>query len=197
MQIYYAFEDSVSEAVAIKLIKQEKIGCELKKLGTRGGGRSPILAHINKYNQMSKISPVILFIDLDKDECAPSLMVNYPIRDKQPPNKLQVRIAVREVESWLLADKQGIEIYFGIPQNAIPHNPEELDDPKQELLNLIKGKSNADFKREMLPNGKVISGSEYNNYLTDFINTAWDSTRACANADSLDRAIKGIQQITP
>ncbi len=199
MLIRYACEDAPSRAVAIKLINQEKDNCEIRELGGSGSGCGSIFARLDKYNEISKNvnSPVIVFIDLDNTPCAPRLLADHPIHNMQPPNKFQIRVAVREVESWLLADKQGMETYFGIPQNAITHDPEALPNPKQALLNLIKEKARAEFKREMLPKGKAKIGSKYNKHLTDFINTAWDSTRACANADSLDRAIKGIQKITP
>ncbi len=199
MLIRYACEDAPSRAVAIKLINQEKDNdCEIRELGGSGSGCGPIFALLNKYNEISKNvnSPVIVFIDLDNTPCAPRLLADHPIHNMQPPNKFQIRVAVREVESWLLADKQGMETYFGIPQNSIPHYPEQLDDPKQELLNLIKGKARAEFKREMLPKGKAKIGSKYNKHLTDFINTVWDSTRACANANSLARAIERIKQLT-
>ncbi len=197
MLIYYVCEDAPLKAIAIELIKNEKIGCSLQDIGTKHGGRSTILSRLKAYNQTSKKSPVVVFIDLDKYECAPSLFEKFPIKDRQPLERLQIRVAVREVESWLLADKQGMETYFGIPQNAIPHNPEELNDPKQKLFDLIKEKATTKRKRQMLREGNTKVGLEYNYYLVDFINTAWDSTRACANADSLVRAIKGIQKITP
>ena len=203
MLIRYAVEDDPSEAVAIKLINQEKNNnCKVRELGGSGRGYPSIFKRLDEYNETSKDSgePVIIFIDLDNIRCAPRLLGNlqksHPIKDRQPPNKFQIRIAVREVESWLLADKQGMETYFGISQNAIHPSPEKLRDPKQELLNLIKGKAKAKFKRAMLPKGKGTIGTGYNDYLVDFINTVWDSTRACANADSLVRAIKRIKQLT-
>ena len=202
MLIRYAVEDDPLEAVAIKLIKQEKGNCDVRELGGSGRGCGPIFKRLDEYNETSKKSgePVIVFIDLDSTLCAPRLLDNlqksHPIKDRQPPNKFQIRIAVREVESWLLADKEGLETYFGISQKAIHPSPERLRDPKQELLNLIKGKAKAKFKRAMLPKGKGTIGTGYNDYLVDFINTVWDSTRACANADSLVRAIKRIKQLT-
>ena len=201
MLIFYAYEDAPLKAVAIKLIKQEKAECELAVLEPSGDGNSQIFNNLDVYRELSaRISSVILFIDLDnkpETPCSPSLLRAHPINNRQSPPQFQIRIAVRTVESWLLADKEGMEQYFGIPQDAIIDNPEELPNPKQVLLNLIKRNATKEVRHGMLPIDGARVGLEYNNYLTDFINTAWDSTRACANADSLVRAIKGIQKITP
>ncbi len=203
MLIRYACEDAPSRAVAIKLINQKKDNnCEIRELGGSGSGCGPIFTRLDSYSNISKDSgePVIIFIDLDNIRCAPRLLGNlqksHPIKDRQPPNKFQIRIAVREVESWLLADKQGMETYFGISQKAIPPSPEKLSDPKQELLNLIKKNAKARFKREMLPKGKGNIGTGYNDYLVHFIDTVWDYKRACTNSDSLTRAIKRIKELT-
>ena len=202
MLIRYACEDAPSRAVAIKLINQEKNTCDIRELGGSGSGCGPIFKRLDEYNETSKKSgePVIVFIDLDNIRCAPRLLGNlqksHPIKDRQPLNKFQIRIAVREVESWLLADKEGLETYFGISQKAIHPSPEKLSDPKQELLNLIKRNAKAKFKRAMLPKGKGTIGTGYNEYLVHFIDTVWDSTRACANANSLARAIERIKQLT-
>jgi hypothetical protein len=49
-----------------------------------------------------------------------------------------VRVAVREVESWVLADRRRIANFLSAPLNSIPMDPEQLDDPKMALLTLAR-----------------------------------------------------------
>jgi hypothetical protein len=94
--------------------------------------------------------PVLLMTDLDHVECAPVLIDDWCGRHPLPKNML-FRVAVREVEAWLLADREGFSKYSGVPVEKIPRNPESLDDPKQMLMKLIRRYGYRKIKVEVLP----------------------------------------------
>jgi hypothetical protein len=72
----------------------------------RDNGKGFILNRLPNWNQAARYSPWFVLVDLDREPCAPQV-----IKDRLPsPNALmRFRIAVREVESWLMADRPVIE----------------------------------------------------------------------------------------
>ncbi len=48
------------------------------------------------------------------------------------------RVAVREVEAWLLADREQIARFLSIARSRVPQSPETLDNPKQRLVELAR-----------------------------------------------------------
>ena len=46
------------------------------------------------------------------------------------------RVAVAELENWLLADRVGFAGYFGVREGQIPDASDSIDDPKALLLRL-------------------------------------------------------------
>lgn len=49
-----------------------------------------------------------------------------------------VRLAVAELESWLLADNHAAASFFGIKTTGLPAEMDELPDPKATLVNLCR-----------------------------------------------------------
>ena len=69
-------------------------------------GKSYLHASISGYNNAAKFRPWIVLVDLDHDaDCAPELCRNW-IGVKAA--HLCFRVAIRAVESWLLADRESI-----------------------------------------------------------------------------------------
>lgn len=108
--------------------------------------------------------------------------------------RLVVRLAVTEAESWLLADREGFAKTFRIPINKIPHRPDEEHDPKRLILTLAK-KSKLRRIRD-----KVVSehdrdkpGTGYNLHLENFARTHWDAQRAAHLSPSLAKALKRLE----
>lgn len=91
-------------------------------------GKSFLLEKLQAYNRAARFSPWVILVDLDHDhDCAP------PFKKSCLPNPapfMCFRIAVREIESWLLADRERMAKFLDVNIHRIPHNPEELDSPK-------------------------------------------------------------------
>jgi len=106
------------------------------------------------------------------------------------PRTFLFRIAVREVESWIMADRLALSGYLGIAQNNLPANPDELDDPKSVLLSTIRAKCRKKIFLDMLPKGRNQHvGVAYNERLCAFVDQFWDIDRAMAHSPSLARSV--------
>jgi len=185
MNVFLATEDELSEVIAEKLLREAHSEIStINKL--RRGGFGYLRSKMDSWRQLATQFPVFVFTDLDAVECAPSLIKKW-CGDQPLPNGLHIRIAVREVESWLLADKHAVRTLIG-PKGQIPTAPDELNDPKIELLRLAKKAPRTirlDLVQEQSNNLK--QGLGYNARLVPFVQDTWNPERAAENSPSLKR----------
>lgn len=134
--IYIATEDVLSEAVADRLIEEENQGIYVS-VRVRNQGSGYLKKNIRSFTEIAHKIPLLLITDLDRTECPATLIDDWCGKTVLPKTFL-FRIAVREIEAWLLADRKGFSTFSGVPIDRIPNNPESLDDPKQTLLNIVK-----------------------------------------------------------
>ena len=123
-------EDQVSEFVMRKLLEEAnkfQLGYSYSE-----SGFGYIRKNMTGWNQASKGCPFFVLTDLDQTDCAPTLKADW-LSVKQNPN-LIFRVAVKEVEAWLLADIEGFSKYTGISSANFNENTESIDDPKAELF---------------------------------------------------------------
>jgi hypothetical protein len=99
------------------------------------------------------------------------------------------RVAVRELESWLLADTEALAGFLGIRKILIPPGPDLLDDPKQVLVSLGARARRADIRGDLVPrpaSGRSI-GPGYTSRMLEFVQDHWSPAVAEINSDSLRR----------
>ena len=162
------------------------------------------------YGNIKKMCPAFLdmakaglysfvLTDLDRWECPATLIRNWFFSGKTGsfplPKEIVFRVAVREVEAWLMADKEAFANFLGIPPANFADAPDSLPDPKQFLLNAVRRKATKKTILAMLPKGNASIGPEYNDNLCEFINTCWSIDRACARSQSLRRAVAALERI--
>lgn len=208
MEDVYCFsyvEDAPSAAVAHKLVATRNAQMEHSLVFRNGfpavmGGYGAIKSNCEAFLKMAKggIHSFIL-TDLDTAECACSLIrsrFSIPNNDDVvlPPQCI-FRVAVREVESWIIADHEAWAAFIGIPAANFSTQPDQLDDPKRHLLNVIRRKGRKKIHREMLPHGAAQIGPRYNEILCDFVDSSWEPERAAKSSPSLDRAFKALMMI--
>lgn len=159
-------------------------------------GKDSIKQKIDKYNQAAKFLHWFVLIDLDKDEdCAPQLKAGLL---PHPAQFMFFRIAVRSIESWLLADREHIAGFLGISEQKVPSDPEGLLHPKEQMINLARRSKIAGIRQDMVPRvGSGLSeGPAYNARLIEFINhetVGWRPNEAGMNSDSLQRCLNGLR----
>ena len=180
------FEDQISEFVMTKLVdKTEKF---IIANSYSEGGFGYIKKNIAGFNEASKGYPFFILTDLDNAGCAPTLIEDWLVEPAHP--NLIFRIAVHEVEAWLLADIEGFSKYTGISKVNFHDNPEEIVDPKAALLQLIKRCRKRKIREDILPKNEFASvGPNYNERLGEFVYKHWSINRAMKRSDSLKRAM--------
>ena len=198
-------EDAPSAAVARKLVETRNTQLESRIFFHNGfpfitGGQTAIKNKCEAFLNMAKAGIyTIILADLDTAECACSLIRSwFTIPQNDQPNlppKCVFRVIVREVESWILADHTAWAKFIEIPATNFSTQPDQLDDPKGHLLNVIRRKGTKKIHREMLPQGHAHIGPRYNEVLCNFIDNSWMPERAAVNSPSLDRAIKALLKV--
>ena len=187
-----AVEGLVDEAVVRKLIAHA--GAAPGSVYGRQG-KSLLRQRIAGYNNAARRTPWIVLVDLDRDEdCAP------PLRNAwlpHPAPRLCFRVAVREVEAWLLADAERLAAFLGVARKKIPADPEGLDDPKTAMLNLARSSHRKAIREDMAPRqggGRQV-GPAYSSRLIEFVSSSWRLDVAAQRCGSLQRAIDCLRRL--
>ena len=192
--IHVVSEDSLSECVATKIVKLYLKNHIPYPIHT-GGGKSKILRRILQYNKSAKHLHFFIIIDLDREQCLAHFIKNC--FKNQPLKKGMIfRVAVREIESWILADINGFYNYFTIPKQKLSSNPDKLNKPKQHLVNIIDQYcKKRTYKENIIPykNSNAIVGPGYNSEMIKFIHNSWNVERARKNSESLNRCIMALK----
>jgi hypothetical protein len=186
-------EDELSEAVVRRLLGE--LGTYEVVTPYKKHGSGAIKRGLKGYNAASQYTPFVVLTDFDQEECAPVILRNW-IDFEQHPN-LIFRVAVREVEAWLLADREGFAFYAAVSKKRIPLNPDLVEDPKALLFEIIKKSQKRTLKEDILPRylGDRI-GPNYNGRLVEFVAGQWDVGRASENSPSLKKAIEHLRRFS-
>ena len=193
-RVNYATEGGVDAAVAERLILY--CGASVG-LGRVAGGKSKLDPNISRYVESANSLPWLIIRDLDHDAtCAPELRTR--LSQRYLP-LLCLRIAVREIESWLLADRHSISTFLRVRVGAITTSPEDLPDPKGNVVNLARRSSSRAIRAAMVPEEGVgaSEGPEYAAFMTEFARKHWDVPSALSHdtTSSLNRAVRCLERI--
>lgn len=143
-----ATEDELSEACAETLLGQ--VGDHHVGQRLRRNGAGYLKRKARDFNQVARnVMPVLLITDLDRAACAPGLIAAW--LPDGADRRLLFRVAVREVEAWLLADRPAFAGFLGLPVDRLPASPDELPDPKATVLGLVRRSGRRRLKQEILP----------------------------------------------
>ncbi len=189
--IVIAVEDELSGAVMCRLILFSGRNFTINRVfNARGNVR--LKSGMNKFREASRVLPHIVLTDLDSCPCPPELIEKW--NAKQLPSQLLFRIAVREVEAWLMADRAGIAEFLHIAASKVPQAPETEADPKRTLINLARKSRKRRLAQEIVPEvgSSAKIGPLYNSHFVNFVNTCWNIEQARLCAPSLDRALARI-----
>ena len=189
------YEDEPTHQVMLRLYQFFQ-GCitESNAIPCRGNGK--IKKQIRAYNTAAKYGYYFIITDLDTTyQCAPSLIKDW--LPEQGSSQLLFRVAVHEIESWLLADRGNFAAFFSISQKLVPLNPDSEADPKRTVISLAKRSRKREIREAIVPIDNYVSiGPGYNMQFQNFIQNIWNIDSARKNSQSLDRAIRSLEKIT-
>jgi hypothetical protein len=161
-------------------------------INKRGGAK--FWADAPKYNQAARqFQFIFALVDLEQAPCAPQLLA----RKMKTPRQLNfiLRIAERMIESWLLADAQGLADFLGVPASRIPPQPDGIADAKALVVQLARQSRRRDIVSDLVPppglSGRV--GRGYTSQMSEFARCHWDPGRARHHSPSLERALLALK----
>jgi len=121
-----AVEGTVDEAIVRRIIAVA--GAEPGAVYGKAG-KDYLRRKINGYNNAARHSPWIVLVDLDHDaDCAPALCEEW-LPTAAP--RLCFRVAVREAESWLIADAEALAPFLSVARRGVGYRriPSRCHDP--------------------------------------------------------------------
>lgn len=196
MLVSGAVEGTLDEAVVRRLAAD--LGIRLGAVFGRSG-KAHLKARIDGYNRAARFSPWVVLVDLDNDfECAPSLCAEWL---PGPAEHMYLRVAVREIESWLLADRSGIASFLGVPKSRVPRTVDDLDDPKQTLINLARSSRRRGIREDMIPRpgSGASEGPAYTSRMSEFVAKGgrgqWQPSTAAEASPSLARCLRALANL--
>lgn len=195
-EIVLAVEDELSERVARRLAGEAGLAVTAC-LGK--SGVTYLQKRLSAFIQLAKRQNVLLLIDMDRQSrrrpCAPELIRHW-LKEQDIPKKLFFRVAVCEIESWLLADHQAMRELFsdGI---KLPNSPDLEQDPKKLLL-LLARRARRSLREDLVreENGEPRQGLAYNAVLGQWVDNYWSPERAAQKSESLKRAMIRLRNIS-
>jgi len=196
ISINIAIEDDLSEAIALRLLDFTQRNFVVQ--GTiHSGGFGYLRKRIVSINQAAKGIPFFVLTDLDAAICPSDLKQSWL---QQPINpNLLFRVAVHEVEAWLLGDREGMAALLGVRDELIPFLPETLPDPKRSLIDLARRSRSSSLRRQLVPKAGSTAkqGPEYNACLIPFVNQRWSPQEARIHCPSLNSCIERLLAFQP
>jgi hypothetical protein len=188
--ITVAVEGDIDAAVARRVITEA--GLLIGPIhGRRGKG------HLDKslrgYNNAARFTCWLVLRDLDNDsECAPELVTALL---PEPSIQMRFRVAVRQIEAWLLADRARIADLFQLPLGVVPADPEALVDAKAAVIQLARRCRNRRLRHDLVPDPDTTAkvGAGYSGRMIDFAANLWRPRVAARSSPSLASCIKAVE----
>jgi hypothetical protein len=187
-----AVEGDIDEAVFRRLAAEAGIaaGPVYGKMG-----KQHLRTHIHGYDHAARFFPWLVLVDLDRDaDCAPSLRQSWLPR---PVSSMCFRIAVREIEAWLLADRGAIAKFLSVSAARVPLAPELEQDPKAVVVALASRSRSSAIRADIVPRpgSKRQVGPAYTSRMMEFVSQHWRPAVAARAAESLERCRRRIAEI--
>lgn len=161
-------------------------------------GKRPLLDRLPGFNNAARFSPWLVLVDLDQDaDCAPPFCAAAL---PAPSNGMCFRVAVRAVESWLLADRDRFASFLGVSPARLPEDPDDHPNPKQMVVNLARRSRSRDMAKDLVPregSGRS-EGPAYASRLIEFISDdrrGWRPQVAARSSDSLARCLRSLRRL--
>ena len=162
-------------------------------------GKPFLLQSLNGYNNAARFAPWVALVDLDRDcDCAPLCVQRWL---PNPAPQMYFRVAVRAAEAWLLADRERIARWLGVAVTRIPQNPDDLENPKHELVSLARHSKRRAIRDDLVPrqaSGRAV-GPLYTMRMIEFLQDevgGWRPNHALALSNSLMRCIERLRQVS-
>lgn len=154
-------------------------------------GSSGFWGRVPEINRSAEALTVFAVGDLDREACPGRVVAErLPGRNR----RMIVRLAVREIESWLLADRESMGELLKVLPRKLPAEPDQLADPKAELVRLARYSKSKEIRACLVPRpgSSAVVGVEYNLTLLSYVERLWRPREGAKVSPSLRRAIDAL-----
>lgn len=186
-------EDDLSCALGQQLLMEVLPDWSLSGPPINTKGVTKLIRAIPRYVEQARyVQPVLCVADTDQ-ACPVDLIAKWVAN--AAADDFFLRLAVPESESWVLADREGAAGFFGVAAQQITQQPEQLVDPKREVLRLARKSTVRRIREEVVSQIDINKqGSGYNSHLCAFVRGAWRARRAAEQSPSLARAFRRLEE---
>jgi hypothetical protein len=191
--INHLVEGELDEAVAVRIIQAAKHYpgvCYGKK------GVGYIKEKVRGFNKAVHQAPFLTLVDfMDTGQSCPPEVVSGWLPHRH--QKMLFRVVVREIESWIIADRRNLARFLKIHLVRVPVNPEQLTDPKLALVNLARHSRSALVRDAVVPESGSTAqvGRLYLSEMRRFVIEVWDAQEARENAPSLNKCLISLEEL--
>ncbi len=187
-------EDDLCCALGERMAAYSLSGWNLKATSIAVGGVTKLKAKLPRYVQQSRyVQPVFCIADTD-GKCPIECLKDLYSDDLG--DRMILRLAETEAESWVLADREGFADAFCVSTARVPVDVDSLADPKQVVLTLAAKSKARRIRDEVVSvSDRNKRGSGYNLHLCSFVRTSWNVEVARSTSSSLDRACAALEAL--
>jgi hypothetical protein len=190
-----AVEGIIDEAVLLRVVRAS--GGEPFRIYSKRG-KAALKQALAGYNYAARFAPWLVILDLDNDaDCAPALVAELL---PDPSSLMRLRIAVRQIEAWILADAERAARFLGVRRTELPDAPENLLNARDALVNLARRSRSRAIQTDMAPrpdSGRSV-GPAYASRLIEFASDAaggWRPEAAAERAPSLAGCLAAVRTL--
>lgn len=158
-------------------------------------GKDRLDGKLVAFNRAADHAPWFVLRDLDQNaSCAPELIQQLL---PECASQMCFRIAVRAAEAWLLADRKRLSQFIGVPLNKVTVKPDELANPKLELVNLARKSRKKQIREDMVPstNSSASVGPAYVSRIIEFAHVHWDPREGAKTSASLEKCMAALDKL--
>ncbi len=161
-------------------------------------GKQNLRMRLPGYNAAARRSPWLVLVDLNGSHACPAALLDDWLPHPSP--FMRLRVVVRSIEAWLLADRDRVASWFSVPVGRVPSAPDGLPNPKQALLSVIQRSRRREMREDMLPRpgSGVAVGPAYRSRVIEFatdLDQGWRPAAAALASPSLRRCLTRLEEL--
>ena len=196
MAVPFTFQAAVEGILDEAVLRRSAVhlGMEVGKVYGQQG-KVHLESSIGGYNAAAQRWPWTVLVDLDESHACPA-----GLRSEWLPNEARfmcLRVAVRQVESWVLADTKNTATLLGVRRGLLPTDPDSESDAKRTLVELAEMSSRENIRDALVPpeGAKRKIGPLYNATLSAFVASRWNPDEAASRSESFRRFLGALDAL--
>jgi hypothetical protein len=160
-------------------------------------GKSGLDNRLRGFNNATRFAPWFVLRDFDADAPCPGELQRTLL--SSPSRYMCFRLAVPQIESWIMADRERFASRFSIRPESLPASPDTLASAKRALLSLVRVSRNKVVRSDMLPreDSGAREGPAYSSRLIEFVKGDWRPKVAARSSPSLASCLQALRVVSP